>query len=141
MGKRKPETASQMAGALNDFLLGPEPDFKTMSSKELAAFVSKNRLNVEPVLKTVRSALAASRGQMDLEIARRKRLEVEQRAQASAPRQGLRDHLLKQIEAIAGPSLSGVYARKFDEAPDEDLASLLEDFEFLEQLDFVEDEK
>ena len=141
MGERKPETASQMMEALNDFLLGPEPDFKTMPSEELAAFVSKHGLDVDPVWKSVRSALAASRGQLDLEIARQKRLRLERESRTSSPRQGLREHLLAQIEAIAGPSMSAVYARKFEEAPDEDLASLLEDFELLDQLDFAEDEK
>jgi hypothetical protein len=141
MGKRKPETASQMLEALNDFFLGPEPDLKTMSPDELATFVSENRLDADTVFKAVTSALEAARGQVDLKIARQNRLRLRQRVQASAPRQGLRDKLLSQIEVLAGPRLSGVYARKFEKAPDEDLASLLEDFEFLDQLDFTEDEE
>ena len=141
MGKRKPETASQTLEALNDFLLGPEPDLKAMSSQEVATFLSENRLDADAVFKAVTSALEASRGQLDLELARQRRLGLRQRVQPSAPRQGLRDHLLRQIELLAGPCLSGVYARKFEDAPDEDLASLLEDFEFLDQLDFTEDEE
>lgn len=141
MGERKPETAAQTMEALNDFLLGPEPDFRTMPREELAAFVSKYGLDVGPLLKSVRSALAESRGKLDLEVAREQRLRLERESRTSSPRPGLREHLLAQIEAIAGPRMSAVYARKFKEAPDEDLASLLEDFELLDRLDFIQDEE
>ena len=145
MGKRKPETASQMMEALSDFLFGPEPDFKRMAPDELAAFVSKHGLDVEPVLKAAKAALKASGGQLELELARRKRLKLAEERRASVPRQGLREHLLAQIKAIAGPSQAAVYARKFEDSPEEDLATILEDFEWLDQLDVTldstEDEK
>ena len=141
MGDGKPETACQMMEALGDFVFGEEPDFRTMPSKEVSAFLSEHGLDVEPVSKAVASALAASRDRLDLEIARQKRLGLVSKAGAIPPRRGLREHLLAQIEAIAGSSRSAVYARKFEDAPDADLESLLEDFEFLEQLDFDEDEK
>lgn len=71
MGKKKPETASQMLESLNEFLLGPEPDFKTMSPEKVATHLKKNKLDANQVFATTRASLKEARGQIELAKARK----------------------------------------------------------------------
>ena len=140
MGKKKPETASRMLESLNDFLLGPMPNFSTMPSEEVAAYLKKNKRDAARVTRSTRTMLDEMRGQVALASAREKRLRIERRLPSIGPSPGMRATLLEKIRALAGSPAAAVYARKFEDAPDADLASLLEDFEFLDQLDLGDDE-
>lgn len=141
MDKKKPETASQMLESLNEFLIGPEPDFKTMPADKVAAYLEKNRIDANSLAKTTRSMLSEARGQIKLAKAREKRLRIEQDLPSPTPSSGFRVSILEQIRALAGPQTAAVYARRFGDAPDADLRSLVEDFELLDQLDLGEDEQ
>lgn len=68
MDKKKPETAPQMLEALNEFLLGLEPDFKTMSTEKLAAYLKKNKLAADQVFATTTAMLKEARGQIEPEL-------------------------------------------------------------------------
>lgn len=137
--KKKPETASQMLESLNEFLLGEEPDFKSMPADEVAAYLQKEKLDAGRVFKTARSALASAQGQIELAKARERRQLLQEKLPTPLRPSGLREALLQQIRELAGASAAQVYARKFEEAPDEDLRSLVEDFELLHQLDLGDD--
>lgn len=139
MGKKKPETASEMLESLNDFLLGDEPDFKGMPEEEVAAYLEKSNLDSEQVFKAVHRALAKARGQQELAQAHETRRRIQESLPGARAATGLRQSLLEQIRALAGAGAAEVYARKFEEAPDEDLRSLIEDFELLDQLDLGDD--
>lgn len=141
MGEKKPETASQMLESLNEFLLGEEPDFKDMSTGEIAAYLKKNKLDSGRVFKAARSALNEAQGEVKLAKAREKRLSLQSNLPTTRKPLGQRAALLEQIRQLAGAEAATVYARKFEDSPDEDLRSLLEDFELLKQLDLDDDEE
>jgi hypothetical protein len=140
MGKKKPETASQMLETLNEFMLGPEPDFKTMTTEQVAEYLKKNKLDANQVFAATRALLKETRGQMELARARKRRFRVEESLPLGERLRGTRMTLLEQIRALAGSRAAAVYARKLEDSPDADLRSLLEDFEFLDQLDLSDDE-
>ncbi len=139
MGKKNPETASQMLESLNDFLLEPESDFRPMPSEKVTAYLKKNKLDAARVTSAVQAKLDELCGQMALARAREKRLSIERKIPAGRSL-GARATLLEKIRALAGSQAAAVYARKFEDAADADLGSLLEDFEFLDQLEFDDDE-
>jgi len=141
MGKKKPETASQMLESLNEFLLGEEPDFKSLEADKVAEYLEKRSLNSARVFKEVHRTIATAQGQQRLARAHEKRLRIQEGLATPRRALGLREALLQQIQGLAGAGAAEVYARKFEYAPDEDLRSLIEDLELLRQLDFGNDEE
>ena len=141
MGEKKPETASEVLRSINEFLLGPEPDFESMSEEEVKAFLRKNQVDSTSVFRAARNSLEEAQGQLELGRARKKRLRIERLfPEVRRATSGLRDGLLDQIRTLAGEDTAAVYARKFQSAPEEDLRTLVEDFDLLDQLDFDDDE-
>lgn len=132
---KKPDTAAEMVEALNEFLLDPAPDFREMPADRVAAYLKKNRLDSAGVFKVARTAVAEARAQLELAKARERRLRIEQRPLSVKSRHQIpRQALLDKIREIAGTQAASVYARKFEDTTDEDLRSLLDDFEFLAEL-------
>lgn len=63
---KKPKTASQILESLNEFLLGPEPDFKTMPPAEVTAYLKKNKLDPEKVYTAAKAMLKEAKARQNM---------------------------------------------------------------------------
>jgi len=140
MTKKQSETAVKILQSLNDFLLGDELDFKRMPREKVSKFLEKHQLDADKVYKNAKDALSLARGKLELERANEKRRRLENDAgQKKSLLRARVGSLLAQIEQLAGSQVSAAYARKFEKATEEDLRTLLDDFDLLDQLDFKDD--
>ena len=141
MAKKGPGTASEALCYLNEFLQDLDLDVQSLSTEELGQHVQRSRLDTEAVMVAATRALEEAKGRLALEEARRKRAKV--KSLLMKPRdmtEELRESLLARIQEIAGTGAAAVYARKLEESPDEDLRSLLQDFDLLGELDLDDDD-
>ncbi len=132
---RVPKTAIEMVEALFDFVQGPEEDVRAMPIEKVLNELKKRGLDPDPLVAFVDGQLAAARAADALRKARTARERIALLiAKRPVGKDKSTDWKKKLLEILAStPTLALVY-RKFEEAPEADLESLLEDLNLLENL-------
>jgi hypothetical protein len=133
--KPVPKTATELVEALFDFVQGPEEDVRAMPIAKVLNELKKRDLDPDPLVAFVHERIAAARAEETLREARTAReriaLLITRRPVGTEKRADWKNKLLEILAST--PSLAPVY-RKFEEAPEADLESLLEDLNLLENL-------
>jgi hypothetical protein len=116
------------------------PDESSMTDAEVQAELKRLRIKTQPVMDKILFALQKEQdreqAQASLENAKEKRPQMLQRIQSvgttiSNTREGIQEWI---IEHLSG-SKQGLFCRKLEETSDDDLKSLIEDIQCLEEFD------
>jgi hypothetical protein len=132
---RVPRTAIEIVEALFDFVQGPEEDVKAMPIGKVLNELKRRNLDPDPLVALVHERLAAARAEETLRVAKAARERIAQLiANRPVEKEKGTDWKKRLMDILASsPALAPVY-RKFEEAPEADLESLLEDLNLLENL-------
>jgi hypothetical protein len=141
MDKKKPKSSSAILKSLHTFLSGPKEDVKTIPMAEIDAYLKENGIDTTPIENDVLQRVAKLMAETELAEARGKRViacafmekEPTRRGEAVAVLREKIDGLITDLMK-GNPELASVYFRKYDEAKEEDLASLLDDLTHLTRL-------
>lgn len=133
---KDPKNATEIVDALFDFVQGPEEDVSKVPIERVFSDLEKRKISADPLLRLVRTYLIAARAAEILAAARVKRERI---ALLMAQKSGKRteDHATRQrlLDFLrADPSFAPAY-RKFAEATETDLESLLEDLFLLKDFE------
>ena len=132
--------------SLYEFLEGPEEDVTTMLLERILKELERENLDPAPLVRMVRERLTAARAAEDIARARQERTRIDRlRSQGSEtkPTGDLRDRARLIMEGLSGPQrqLAAAYYRKFEEATESDLESMLRDLELLERMSQNDDDE
>lgn len=130
MGEKKaPSSASEVLQALHEFLLGPAPDFGSMPIEKVRKQLESEGLDTKTGYQLVREELAETHGELELGAARERRTKLQQlTVKASEFATATREELLAHLRSLAGTQDLAVAFRKYEDASDDDLRAILEDF-------------
>jgi hypothetical protein len=140
--KQQSHAATDAVKALARFL--HEQDVHDLSAEQVDAELKKARLSVAPVMDRFRNALAVARGRSRLRAAAQRRRALSERFMAFASTIGQIPNPRERVRELLENTFSGtpqysVAFRKFEEASDDDLAGLLIDLQFLDELEDHDD--
>lgn len=135
--KKRPQTANDALRMLHEFLLGEEPDFRSMPNEEVQGYLEEAGVDPNPTIRAIRNQVAKAKGAQALKTARAKRqLRAEQAAHAKGELRELqsmgREQLLGLVHQMVGHDAAAVHLRKYEELDDDDLRSLIEDLKMLD---------
>lgn len=134
-----PKNASDVLRSLHEFVVGPEEDFKEMPIEQVNEYLKSEGIDPVPLVTHVRQRIAKLKAEQELAQAREKRMNYSQKTSSHSDQislTGLRDMVQEMIQSLTAgnPAMASVYFRKFEEASDDDLESLLEDLSLLDEM-------
>lgn len=134
-----PKNASDVLRSLHEFVIGPEEDVTKMPIEQVNEYLKSEGIDPVPLVTHVRQRIAKLKAEQELAQAREQRMNYAQRLSSASGKvslTGLRDKVQEMIQGLTtgNPELASVYFRKFEEASDDDLESLLEDLSMLEEM-------
>jgi hypothetical protein len=139
MAERKaPQNAAEILKALHEFILGPEEDVSAMSREQVQAALKADGIDPAPLTRRVRDRLAKMRAAEELGRAHIQRQQLlELRARMPSLPAVVREHILTRLKSLSvqQPAFAHTYFRKFEEASEADIHSLLEDLILLDKMD------
>lgn len=139
----KDETMNPQGTLINRiFSFAEDPDdVQTMSIEEVRAYLADEGIDTRHAHRQLRERLAAIQGRRRLEEAKRKReaFSTELSNLLAIPREvvdDVRSEIARRLESlnVSNPSLAQAYFRKFENASQGDLDSLLSDIQLLEDM-------
>jgi len=134
-------TSSEILDALYDFAEGSPEEVDTMSQEEIRNYLAEIGGDPDSLAFRMRERIRKRIGQRQLQQAREKheywvqRINALKAKAAGSPAQA-RQEILQLISRLiqTSPQPASVMYRKFEQAPDEDLQSLLLDFDLIDLL-------
>lgn len=140
MTANAPKKASDILRSLNEFILGEEEDVTLLPPERIQSHLKAEGIDPMPLVHQVRERIAKEKAKRELAEARERRLRYAsnlQRPASGTSSPPLREKIREMLDMLkpVNPELAAVYYRKFEEATEDDLASMLEDLSLLEQMD------
>lgn len=138
--KKKKQTPNwvEQIGHIEAFLDGLDDEDDSTPEARKALF-EKRGWSVQRTLDAVHDHLAGRRAKQRLEAARAEREKLLEQVRGRTPTAdpSLLDRIMTSLQSLVGrqPELAGVYFRRFEQAGPEDLQTLLEDLQALEEID------
>ena len=134
-----PKNASDVLRSLHEFVVGPEEDFKKMPIEQVNEYLKSEGIDPVPLVNHVRQRIAKLKAEQELAQAREQRINYAQKLSFYGEKislADLRDRIQETIQSLTSGNseLASVYFRKFEEASDSDLESLLEDLSMLDEM-------
>lgn len=130
--------ASDVLKSLHEFIIGPEEDVAAMPMEQVNDILKSEGIDPTSLIKQVKQRIIKVKAEQELAEARQKRMDCVSKLQShgATVTAGVKERVRAMIENLmpGSPELATVYFRKFEEANEEDLASLLDDLEALELL-------
>lgn len=129
MAKKKPETATEMLEAIEEFAYDPGLDFKRVPLEEVESYLEESGgFDADRVLSQSLAEVDAAVGQLELQQAREARLREGLTGPAESEPRSDRESLIASIRKLASENaLAAVYARGLEELTVADLQALLQD--------------
>ncbi|MDD5286788.1 MAG: hypothetical protein PHD54_13110 [Desulfuromonadaceae bacterium] len=139
MTENTPKNASDVLRSLHEFIIGPEEDVTETPIEQVHEYLKSEGIDPAPLVTHVRQRILKLKAERELALAREERMNYAQRLSSHGEKvspTGLREKIQNMIQGltIGNPELATVYFRKFEEASDSDLESLLEDLALLEEM-------
>ena len=139
MEENTPKSASGVLKSLHEFVIGPEEDVTKIPMEQIHGYLKSEGVDPSPLVNQVRQRIVKLKAERELAEAREKRMNYAKRLHPHGEKVSLavlRDRIQGMIEGLTtgNPDLAAVYFRKFEEASDGDLESLLDDLTLLEEM-------
>ena len=135
--KKTPKNASEILKALHEFILGPEEDVTTIPREKIQADLKAEGLNPAPLVARVREKLNKMKAEEELTRARNQRKYLlDLRGKMPKSPLALKEQILEHLRSLLAnrPEMASAYFRKFEEANEADMRSLLEDLAMLDEM-------
>jgi hypothetical protein len=135
---KSPRNALEMMNVLNDFLLGPEEDTRTLPLEKVKEELRNEGVDVDSFTKRALDRVSQNLSKLELREAKEKRLRLQEKlGQGKKILSDLKEDFLSRLESLknSDPGLAQAYARKLEGADEEDLLSLIQDLDDLDELD------
>jgi hypothetical protein len=137
---KKPWTFVNVLASLNEFAVEPDDDVAMMPIEQVHKELSAVDIDVEPLVRNVRSMLGDAKSRETLSLARERREQLlknrERRNRTASGPMRSRQEMIDLIIARQAqrPESTGAFFRKLEESSDEDLESMIDDGELLEDI-------
>jgi hypothetical protein len=132
--------ASDILRELHELLQEPELDIAALSLKDVQAELTRRGIDTKPLLTRAKQQLAKAHAEKELSEARNQREGLLQRLNLIKGKLVrtpaiLREHILSTLGNLAteNPTVAAAYFSKFEEASDDDLQSLMDDLNLLDE--------
>lgn len=139
--QHNPKTASDVLKALHLSLCDKEPDFESMPIENVLDYLKESGTDHKHALEFVQNEIKITKRSLALERAKKRKKTIKNAFSKGAKKvKRTKEEVERLIKFKFSENDAMVYMRKFEEVPAEDLSSLLEDLELLEQIEQEDEE-